>query len=72
MTEIKRVNRLTYLSILLFAVAAAIFSIIVFIEPVVAESRQRSLGIIYLVCLFGGALLSGWVSMQRWFWRSRK
>lgn len=56
MREIKWIKRLTYLTILLFAVAALLFSIVVFIKPDGPESRQKSLGIIYLFCLFGGAL----------------
>jgi hypothetical protein len=70
-TKIKWVNLLTYLAVLLFAVAAALFCI-VFIEPSLPESKQKSLGIIYLFCLFGGALLSSWISLQRWFWKKRK
>jgi hypothetical protein len=49
MTEIKWVNRLTYIAILLFSVAAGLFCIIFFIEPEISESRQRFLGVIYLV-----------------------
>ncbi len=72
MTEIKWFNCLTYLAILLFAGAAALFCIVVFIEPDLPESKQRSLGVIYLFWLFGGVLLSGLVSRQCGFWKKPK
>jgi 4-amino-4-deoxy-L-arabinose transferase-like glycosyltransferase len=71
-TEIKWINRLTYIAIVLLAGAAALFCITCFIEPDMPISRQKFLGFIYLFCLFGGVLLLGWIKRRRLIMRDRK